>query len=245
MAGIRKKIHPATEAALWALSNGRCYASGCPFPVVVEVRPCVYRKNAQVAHIKGVRAPRFDSSLTPEQSAAFSNLLILCLPHHAEVDDLKTGEKHYPVELLRQWKIEHEGSSGAELAKLGSIDEETLTDLLLEVFAPPVERLQQIADQLEKTGKINAQTVGELQQVIDVMIDSPYRPDPDVAAVLAEAAEVYGSRRFLQAAESLAEAADLLPGYDKSLGDRINELHEIADLISAGSRRVTDYREDW
>ena len=98
----------------------------------------------------------------------------------------------------------------------GPIDEETLTDLLLEVFTPPVERLQQIADQLEKTGKVNAQNVGELRQVIEVMMDSAYRPDPDVAAVLAEAAEVYGSHRFLQAAESLAEAADVLPSYDKS-----------------------------
>ena len=36
---------------------------------------------------------------------------------------MKTGEKHYPVKLLRQWKIDDEGGkggSGAELAKLGA-----------------------------------------------------------------------------------------------------------------------------
>ena len=61
MAGKRKDISAATEAALWALSNGRCYAPACPFPVIVEVRPGIYQKNAQIAHVYGVRpgAPRF------------------------------------------------------------------------------------------------------------------------------------------------------------------------------------------
>jgi hypothetical protein len=44
VAGIRKSIPAATEAALWALSNGQCYAPDCTAPVVVEVRPGVYRK---------------------------------------------------------------------------------------------------------------------------------------------------------------------------------------------------------
>jgi hypothetical protein len=64
-AGHRARIPAATEAALWALSNGRCYAPGCTSPVVVEVRPGVYRKHPQIAHIRGVRAPRHDPSLTP------------------------------------------------------------------------------------------------------------------------------------------------------------------------------------
>ena len=48
-------------AALWTVSNGRCYAPGCIMPVVLEVRPGVYQKNSQVAHIYGIRpgAPRY------------------------------------------------------------------------------------------------------------------------------------------------------------------------------------------
>jgi hypothetical protein len=47
-------------AVLWTVSNGRCYASGCIMPVVLEVRPGHFQKNSQVAHIYGVRpgAPR-------------------------------------------------------------------------------------------------------------------------------------------------------------------------------------------
>ena len=138
LAGDRKSIPAATKAALWALSNGRCYAPGCPAPVVVEVRPGVYRKNAQIAHIRGVRAPRHDPSLTAEGCTLFTNLLVLCLPHHGEVDDRRTGEKNYPVPLLMQWKADHEGSNAQALAALGAVDEDRLTSLLLEVFSPPV-----------------------------------------------------------------------------------------------------------
>lgn len=137
MAGNRKGIPAGTEAALWALSNGRCYAPGCTAPVVVEVRPGVYRKNAQMAHIRGVRAPRYDPALSATACASFSNLLILCLPHHGEVDDRKTGETLYPVETLTLWKSGHEGANGPALAALGPIDEETLTRLLTQVFSPP------------------------------------------------------------------------------------------------------------
>jgi hypothetical protein len=184
--------------------------------VVVEIRPGVYRKNSQVAHIKGVRAPRFDPTLSAEQCAAFSNLLILCLPHHAEVDDRKTGEKLYPPHVLRKWKADHEGRNGAALAALGPIDEESLTQLLLDVFTPPVKRLQQIADQLEKTGTLNARTVIELRDVIDIMTSSPAGPDAQTAEMLAEAAEVFGSRRFRDTVEALGEAADLISSRPRS-----------------------------
>ena len=167
-------------------------------------------ENAQVAHIKGVRAPRFDPKLTAEECAAFSNLLLLCLPHHAEVDDRKTGEKLYPPHLLRKWKADHEGRNGAALAALGPIDEESLTELLLDVFTPPVKRLQQIADQLEKTGTLNAQTVMELRQIVEVMASSPAGPDVRTAAMLATAAEVYNSHQFRQSVKALSEAVDLI-----------------------------------
>lgn len=57
-------------------------------------------------------------------------------------------------DLLRRWKADHEGSNGPALAALGAIDEDSLTDLLLDVFTPPLEQLTQIADQLEETGTL-------------------------------------------------------------------------------------------
>jgi hypothetical protein len=215
----RKKIHPATQAALWALSNGRCYAPGCAAPVVVEVRPGVYRKNAQTAHIRGVRAPRYDRALSPEECAHFTNLLILCLPHHAEVDDKRTADKLYPPQLLRKWKTDHEGRNGTALAALGVIDEESLTELLTVAFTPPIKRLQQIADQLEKTGTLNAQTVTELRQVVSVMASSPAGPDARIAAMLADAAQLLGGRSFETTVNRLYEAADLMSSKRRGMRD--------------------------
>lgn len=232
-AGNRKHIPAATEAALWALSNGRCYAPGCPFPVVWEARAGVYRKNAQIAHIRGVRAPRHDPTLTAEECNAFSNLLLLCLPHHGEVDDRKTGEKLYPVETLIDWKLDHEGSNAPALAALGSIDEDSLTELLLDVFDPPVKRLEKIADQLEETGTLNAQTLIQLRQVVDVLASTTSGPDTRTAALLAQAADVFSTHAFQTAAAALGQAADILPGYDKTLGTKTTELQQVAEVISA------------
>ena len=202
-------------------------------PVVFEIRPGVYRKNAQIAHIHGVRAPRFDPNLSAEQCAEFGNLLLLCLPHHSEVDDRKTGGKLYPPEVLIKWKTDHEGSNGPALAALGPVDEDSLTELLLDVFTPPLERLQQITDQLEETGTLNAQTVVELRQVIEVMSTTPMGLDAQIAVMMVDAAEVYGDPKFHQAAMALADTAEIIP-----------QLHEIAELMSNASYRMGQYDEE-
>ncbi len=156
MPGQRKNIPAATEAALWVLSNGTCYAPGCSAPVMTEVRESVYRKNAQVSHIYGVRptAPRFRKDLSDSQRDSFANLLLLCLPHHGEVDDRKTGEQLYPPAMLFSWKKAHEGSNAKPLAALGTLREDDLDELLASVFTPPLERLEAIAERLEKTGTV-------------------------------------------------------------------------------------------
>jgi hypothetical protein len=211
--------------------------------VVVEVRPGVYRKNAQIAHIRGVRAPRFDPSLRAEDCALYTNLLVLCLPHHGEVDDRRTGEKNYPVPLLMRWKADHEGSNAQALAALGAVDEETLTNLLLEVFTPPVKRLQQIADQLEETGHLTSHTVAELRQVIQVMAEGPTGADMLVAEMLANTADVLGTARFSQMAEELAMAADILGSAD--IGTKISSLHQAAEMLAHASDRIQRISGEW
>jgi hypothetical protein len=228
MAGARKHISAATEAGLWALSTGRCYAPGCGSQVVVEVRPGVLRKNAQIAHIRGVRRPRYDPTMTAEECAAFKNLLLLCLPHHSEVDDPKTGEKLYPPSLLRKWKTDHEGSNGSALAALGSVSEESLTELLVSAFSPPLERLQMIAEQLERTGMLTAGTVAELHQVIKVMKTTAVGPDRAVAGLLSDTAAIYSRLDLRTTAGKLLDAATV---WDR----RVNEIHHAANSITDAS----------
>ena len=234
-------IPAATEAALWALSNGRCYAPGCMAPVVKEVRPGVYRKNAQIAHIRGVRAPRYDPALSRAACASFTNLLILCLPHHGEVDDKKTGETLYPVQTLAQWKTDHEGANGPALAALGPIDEETLTMLLTQVFSPPAKRLQQIADQLEKTGTLTARTLVQLRQIVQVMNAGPAGTSAETAEMLAYAAGVFGTSGFSDAVEEVRAAAETLSS--RAMAARISELQEISESLSSAARIQRDSGE--
>ncbi len=211
--GVRKKIQAATEAALWALSNGRCYAPGCPIPVVMETRAGVYRKNAWVAHIYGVKpsTPRFRADLPPDERDAFTNLLLLCQAHHDEVDDPRDGEQRYPASLLLRWKSRHEGADGPALAALGRIDPDELSALLTAVFTPPLQRLEAITQRLERTGEVNAQTVRELKQVISVLSVTSEGFDARTARTLGYAAEVLGSSSFHTAARRLDHAAEVLP----------------------------------
>jgi hypothetical protein len=146
--------------------------------------------------------------MSEEERDAFTNLILLCLGHHSEVDDKLTGEKLYPPEMLRAWKIRHEGSNGPALARLGSVNEEQLTALLTAAFAPPTERLQSIADQLEETGTLNTEAVRDLQQIVAVMADTPAGVDARSAASLAYAAEVFESTDLSRTAASLAAAAE-------------------------------------
>ncbi|MGB6161878.1 MAG: hypothetical protein WBF75_04770 [Pseudonocardiaceae bacterium] len=206
--------------------------------MILEVRPGVYYKNVQIAHIYGVRrgTPRFAADLSDEERDAFRNLLLLCLAHHSAIDDKKTGEKLYPPELLHKWKHEHEGKNGPALAALGTISKEDLDALLVDVFAPPVERLQAIAEQLEKTGTLTKETVAELRQIIGVLTDAPVGPDATTTSHLVFAAEMLGGQGFNEAAKSLASAAETLPS-----SDEINQLIAAAEVISAAASEIRRY----
>jgi hypothetical protein len=246
--GTRKNIPAATQAALWALSSGRCYAPGCQCPVVVEIRVGVYRKNAQIGHIYGVKpgAARFNAAIPDEERDAFTNLLLLCLPHHGDVDDKKTGERMYPPELLRGWKTKHEGRDGPALAGLGRVDEDSIGELLAEAFSPPIERLQSIADQLEQTGTLNAAALLQLRQVVRVLRDSSVGVDRHTALMLAEAADIYGTGSFTRAAAQLYSAADgLTSGIFTTFDRNVTTLSDAADSIAESVNWLRRNRGSW
>jgi hypothetical protein len=212
-AGDRKTLHPAMQAALWTVSNGRCYAPGCPHPVVFEVRPGQFQKNSQIAHIYGVRpgAPRYRADLPAGIRDSFENLLLLCLAHHEEVDG-KDGEKRYPPELLRKWKVQHEGADNAVLDRLRVLDTDALMSLLAQIAEPPVKRLEAIVGRLEETHTVTAETVAELKAIIAMMSDTGIGVDRATVEGLAYAAEVLNPSDLKAAAAGLNHAADVLPG---------------------------------
>jgi len=200
-------------AALWTVSNGRCYAPDCAMPVVLEVRPGVYQKNSQVAHIYGIRpgTPRYRPDMPARERDSFANLLLLCTAHHEEVDG-KNGEDRYPPTTLREWKARHEGAAGSVLENLAVPSTDALMRKLTEIAEPPLERLEAITTRLEETGTVTTETVADLRQVISRLSMTISGADARTAARLSYAAEMLGTETFRKAAGQLAHAADVLPG---------------------------------
>lgn len=213
-AGARRNIDPATQAALWTLSNGTCYAPGCVIPVVLEVRPGVYKKNVQAAHIYGVRgeAARHQKDMDSDERDSFAHLILLCLAHHSAVDDKETGAKNYPPKLLMEWKERREGKDHAVLntVTIPAGDPEAITRYLESVFEPPLKRLEMLAERLQNTGELTENNLTELNHIIQSMLDSPGGVDQRTASTLMEAADVLSNLNLASTAHTLMEAADTM-----------------------------------
>lgn len=102
----RKSIPETLKLQLWVKSAGRCEFKGCNIPVWYNGLTLSEGNFAEVAHIIGSSqaGPR-GAELSDELQIDFSNLMLLCQRCHKEIDD---NPERYPIELLRNWKREHE-----------------------------------------------------------------------------------------------------------------------------------------
>ncbi|MDB9372333.1 HNH endonuclease [Nodularia sphaerocarpa] len=102
----RKSISEAIKLQLWVKSAGRCEFKGCNTPVWYNGLTLSEGNFAEVAHIIGSSkdGPR-GTEQSEELQTDFSNLMLLCQRCHKEIDD---HPDKYPIELLRNWKQEHE-----------------------------------------------------------------------------------------------------------------------------------------
>lgn len=244
-AGERRNLPPAVQAALWTVSNGQCYAPNCLIPVVLEVRPGVYQKNSQVAHIYGVKpnAARFNGGMPAEERDSFGNLLLLCLAHHEEVDG---DEGRYTPEVLKSWKARHEGEAGAVLARLRVPDAETLGKVLTELAEPPLGRLEAVTKRLEETGVANTETVAELKAIIATISAAGNGLSAQTARSLAYAAEVLGEGSFDGSARAAAYAAEVFAsgGFDRSaraVAEAAETLPHLVEKLERATRQMGQF----
>ena len=106
MKGVTTNAHPeptaATVKGLYAHAF-RCAKPDCSRPLYKQDNETGERTlNSRVAHIHARRpgGPRW-IDMPSEENRADANLVLLCIEHSYEVDDLPD---HYPAELLRLWK---------------------------------------------------------------------------------------------------------------------------------------------
>jgi hypothetical protein len=205
-----RQYPPAVRAALVALCGGTCYWPGCPEPVIrfVEGAPV---NNLQIAHILAAEpgGPRDVPGMTAEKRKAFSNLILLCHPHHTTVD--KQRPQDFSPETLQKWKAEREKDHEAALSRLREVTPEGLQQVLAAVLADRDKRLHGLLERLEQS---DAEAAQLLQSLIDEVADLRHSRyvDGGVAEEFANAAshlyQVYSSgllEEFIWAANRLPD----------------------------------------
>ena len=105
----RPKIPDHIKLELWAKSGGRCQFQGCNKPLWHDQLTMNVLNQSNIAHIISWTpdGPRGHQARSNELKINICNLMMMCLPHHREIDE-KQYELRYPETKLLEWKKEHE-----------------------------------------------------------------------------------------------------------------------------------------
>lgn len=108
---------------LWGLAAGRCSCPGCEqecIPFLDASGPTVI---GEMAHVIA-KQPRGPRGQADGGADSYENLILLCPTHHTEID--KAPEGTFPVELIHQWKAEHEDRVRSSFQSSRQPDRKTL-----------------------------------------------------------------------------------------------------------------------
>ena len=103
-----RKYPQSDSKILYGLAAGRCAFPNCRREVILESAIDEKRKQiGKIAHIVGHSndGPRGDSNYPREKLETYNNWILLCPTCHDIVD---AKDSTYTVEILRQYKIDHE-----------------------------------------------------------------------------------------------------------------------------------------
>ena len=105
----RSKIPIKEHLKLWVKAGASCEFRGCSEYLYKDGLTLREANYADVAHIVAAskNGPRGDFPLPLSDRNKCDNLFLACKKHHKLIDS-KEHENEYPVELLRQFKNEHE-----------------------------------------------------------------------------------------------------------------------------------------
>ena len=97
---------PTTIKRLFLLSCNQCAAPNCNNSLEAKDNLTII---AKICHIEAASpdGPRYNPIMSDDDRRDFNNLILLCDECHSIIDN-KENEDKYPVELLKQWKSDHE-----------------------------------------------------------------------------------------------------------------------------------------
>jgi hypothetical protein len=99
-----KRLQPVPETLreLFLKSGNLCAFPGCS-ALMIDLQGVFI---GQVCHIEAAEegGERFNPKMTNDERRAFTNLMLMCYPHHKVTNDVR----QYPVAKLREMKRDHE-----------------------------------------------------------------------------------------------------------------------------------------
>lgn len=208
----------STLMALAHFSGSLCYCPGCPEPVLREVDGKI-RLIVEVAHIRAAfpDGPRYDEMMTDDQRRDLPNLLLLCRPHHDEVDDEKNVEI-YTAEVLHRWKKQRESDPREALQRLREVTPTGLRKIVADGLEDHDMKLLQAIDRLSKNDREAAIL---LRSLVDELTEAYSRLrqslDPDL---------VYSLGRSVR---ELREVAPVLDVFTTALNKNARTLRNLGD----------------
>ncbi|MEU6441327.1 HNH endonuclease signature motif containing protein [Streptomyces sp. NPDC047046] len=225
----RRSYSNATIAALMTLARGGCYWPDCGVPTIRMVNGAP-RLNLEIAHIRAFEegGKRADPGWSTAERNGFSNLILLCHPHHSEVDGVNSEE--YPVELLERWKRDREADGVSALAGLNDLTEQRLAEMITGAQTDLLGRLGPALDEF-------AQTAPELAALLKVTLKE--LADPRVHgfglsedAIWSLSRSASGLAHLQDTAYALVDAArqlSHLPDSATTLADAVQDAVGISD----------------
>ena len=180
----------STLMALAQFSGGLCYCPGCPEPVLREVDGRMHFI-VQIAHIRAAFAdgPRYDETMTDDQRRDLPNLLLLCDPHHHEVDDEKNIEI-YTTEVIHRWKKQRESDPREALRRLREVTPTGLRKIVADALEDHDMKLLQTLDRLSASDREAADL---MRSLVDELTEAYSRLrqslDPDLVYSLGKSVQ--------------------------------------------------------
>lgn len=111
MGNQARNYTPKTLKRLFGLSGNQCSFPGCEVRLVNQRNA----KDSNICHIEAANpdGERYNPNMSDEQRADYPNLILLCIQHHDETNDVDK----YTVPVLLKMKQEHESSFLSERIK--------------------------------------------------------------------------------------------------------------------------------
>lgn len=150
----RKRTTESDLKKLFALSGNKCAFPDCTAAVFNSNRLLI----SEVCHIEAAspNGPRYNECMTDTERASYENLIVLCHPHHVEIDN---DPNTFTVDYLKQLKSTHEENFINRQFILDDADFEKISNL--------ISNLWDTVDEIRDIRKVDEDLVFEFKKNSD------------------------------------------------------------------------------